>query len=204
MKKIRLLMLFTLALSLPLTTVADDKHSFGGIKFGMHAEELAKLGGGDTEFSCASALNTESIMNPPEMKPWVYLGLDAWVALCMEDKQKSMQVPEVSGLIELLILVADQDNEAAKEVDQKTYSIEDLAASFSTVFGDFKISTQTTENKQGKRVAMKVATATNKDAVVKIQSKDLTVPNDVGFHTITITNLEYLEREAAWKKSSEN
>jgi hypothetical protein len=34
----------------PLHSIAEEQISFKGIKFGMKAAEIAKLGGGDLEF----------------------------------------------------------------------------------------------------------------------------------------------------------
>ncbi len=45
-----------IAITANFAAYAEETISFKGIKFGMKAVEIAKLGGGNTEYGCASAI----------------------------------------------------------------------------------------------------------------------------------------------------
>lgn len=179
--------------------------SFKGIKFGMKAEEIAKLGGGDTKYGCASAIKGKSSFSSHAGdRPWTYGGIDDWTASCMESYDEVDRIPGVSGLIEINALVSSHNNGIAKLAGQNTYSVEELVEIFSKVFGKFKVEKKIVKNGLGQEFVKKEANATRDGAVMYIA--DLMRGEDhEDYIILKIMSLDYLtKRDALEKKKTSN
>lgn len=203
MHNIKWLLAIYLLLMTPLISIADETISFKGIKFGMNANQIAKFGGGDTKYGCASAINDASATKDANNHPWTYGGIDVWSAICVADHSESSRVLGLSGLFELFALVPSHNNRLSKLAGKNTYSVDDLVEIFSEVFGEFKIETQTVKNGLGQEFVKKTAISTNKDAIVKI-TDNLTASTHEDFINITITSIAYLDKANAWEKQKNN
>ena len=175
------------------TAIADGTISFKGIKFGMKAPEIAKLGGGNLEYGCASAINDD------DPSPWTYGGIDDWTASCVEGQYESSKVPGTSGMYKLHTLVSSHNNGLAKFVGDKTYSVDELVDIFAKVFGKFVIEKNIVENGLGQKFVKKIAIAKNKGALVKIYD-NLTGENHEDYINIEITSIDWLNKKDEWEK----
>jgi len=171
----------------PVHSFADENMSFKGIKFGMKAAEIAKLGGGDLEFGCASAIADDE-------SPWTYGGIDDWSAGCVEDYYESDRVPGTTGLFRLRAMVASHNNALANS----TYSVEELVEIFTKVFGEFKIDTKIVTSGLGEEFIKKHATAMNRGAVMNI-ADDTSGSNHEDYIFIKIVSLDYLSKKTEWE-----
>lgn len=202
MVKIKWLLVIALLLSAATLSVADDTISFKGIKFGMNAEQIAELGGGNTTSGCFSAINDASTLKGADNKPWTYGSIDSWKASCVEDNDEPNRVPGFSGMYELQALVSSHNNELAKMAGKQTYSVVELANNFSKVFGKFKFDTKTVKNGVGQKFVKKTATATQKGTVIKIY--DVVIgTNHEDYIYIKIKRLDYLAKEKQWEKQKD-
>lgn len=177
---------------------ADETISFKGIKFGMSAAEIAKLGGGDTKYGCASAIKSYSALDKSPQS-WTYGGINAWMARCNESMSEDAQVPNTSGLFELNALVSKHGRSFAKD----TYSVDELVEVFSKVFGRFQVETKIVKNGLGQEFEKKIAIATSNGAAIKIMDT-LTGANHQDYIEIEITSLDYLAKKANWEKQKSN
>lgn len=165
--------------------------TFKGIAFGMNATEIAKLGGGDLKYGCASAIADEG-------NPWTYGGIDDWSASCVEDNDGSRRVPGASGLYQLTSLVSSHKNGLAKMVGKKTYSVEELVTIFSKIFGKFDLETAVVKNGLGQKFIKKTATATRGGAAMYI-ADDTNGSNHEDYIHLKIISLDYVAKKAAWE-----
>lgn len=192
---------FTLALFLfmPTHSFADEVTSFKGIKFGMKADEIAKLGGGNTKLGCRSAINSVSVLKDDVINPWTFGGIDVWEATCAEDQSESARVPDTSGMYQLGSLLYSHNNRLASLVGKKTYSVDDLVEIFSEVFGDFEIETKVLKNGLGQEFIKKEATAMHGGAVIRIA--DVTTgSNHEEYIRFEIVSLDYLSKKGDWER----
>lgn len=178
MTKIKWLLVISLLLSAPTVSVADDTISFKDIKFGMNANQISSLGGGNIQKGCDSAIN----------KLWTYGGIGDWTAHCVEDDEESYRVPGFSGMYMIRALVPDHNNLIVKMLKEQSYSVVEVANIFSKVFGKFEF----VKNK---------AIATQKGAVAEI-SGDSSGGN-ASYIIIKITSLDYLAKNNEWKKQKD-
>jgi hypothetical protein len=199
MTKIGWLLVIVLLLSAPTVSVADDTISFKGIKFGMNANQIAELGGGNTENGCATAINDASSLKGEDNKPWTYGGIDSWRASCVEGNDESNRVPGFSGMYKLQALVHSHNDGLAKSVGRQTYSVVELANNFSKVFGKFKVETKIIKNGMGQQFVKKRAIATKKGTFIEIMDA-LKGSDHQDFIHIRITSLDYLAKENKWEK----
>ena len=196
-------LVLVLLLLIPFTSFAEETISFKGIKFGMKAKELAELGGGNTEYGCASAINDASSLKGDNNQPWTFGGIGSWSAGCMEDYNKEAdRVAGVSGLFKLHALVSSHNNGLAKWAGKNTYSVDELVEVFSKVFGNFKVETNIIKNGLGQEFVKKVAIATHKDAVIEIMD-NLSGSSHEEYINISITSLDYLKKKDEWEKQKE-
>ena len=205
MLRIKLFVVLSVIIIFPAVShSSDDSISFKGIEFGMKAEEIAKLGGGNTEYGCASAINDASVLKGEDNKPWTYGGIDSWSASCMESYNESKRIPGITGLIEMRALVSSHKNGLAKWAGDATYSVEDLVEIFSKVFGKFKIETKIVKNGLGQEFVKKEATAIKKGAVMTI-ADDVSGKNHEDYIHLKIVSLDYLSKKIALenKKSAD-
>ncbi len=137
--------------AIPRLTLAKGNMSFKGIRFGMNADQIAELGGGDTKSGCYRAIVDKEHGNLLDKKPWSYGGIDAWSAECMEDKIEHTHVPRIVGMYKLSATVASHNNEYAT----KTHSVDELVQIYSKVFGTFDIETVTVKNGLGQKIREK-------------------------------------------------
>ena len=200
MSKSAISMVLSLVLLSPVSSFAQEPLLFNGLKFGMNADEITKIAGGNTEHGCASAIQNDiSYFLHKGNKPWVYAGIDTWSAHCVEDARKSYRVPGVSGLVQLKAMVKGPNNDYAKQLRKKTYSVEELANMFSKEFGTFTFESKVIKDIKGKDVTKKSAKATHKDAVITIFDLINTKPGE-DFIFVKIVSLDYLTKEQAMKK----
>lgn len=171
---------------------ADEQLSFKGIKFGMKAPEIAKLGDGDLEFGCASAIADDE-------NPWTYGGIDDWTASCVEGQSESSRVPGTSGMYQLSSLVSSHKNALAKLAGKNTYSVEELVEIFSKVFGKFQIDTKVMKNGLGQEFIKKEATAIRGGAVMHI-ADDTSGSNHEDYIHLKIISLDYISKKDNWEK----
>lgn len=195
MPRIYVSLILTLLLFMPLHSFADEVISFKGIKFGMKADEIAKLGGGNTEYGCASAINDASVLKGDDNKPWTYGGIDDWTASCVEGQSESSRVPGTSGMYELTSLVSSHKNGLAKWANKKTYSVEELVEIFSKVFGKFEIETNVVKNGLGQEFIKKEATAMRGGAVIHI-ADGTSGSNHEDYIHLKIISLDYVSKKA--------
>lgn len=197
MPRIKLPIIIAILLLTSTYSFADEQLSFKGIMFGMKAPEIAKLGGGDLEFGCASAI-ARAISD--DENPWTYGGVDDWYAICAEGKIESMRVPGTSGLIELSSMVISNNSVLAKWAGKKTYSVEELVEIFSKVFGKFQIDKKVVQNGLGQEFIKKKATAMRGGAVMTIE-EGTSGPNHEDFIHLKITSLDYISKKENWEKN---
>lgn len=190
-----------LFLFMPLHSIAGEAISFKGIKFGMMAEEIATLGGGNTEYGCASAIKDETSFSLyGGNQPWTYGGLDSWSASCMEGfSDPSRRVPGITGMYQLSALVGSHNNGLAKWAGIATYSVEELVEIFSKVFGKFNIETKVVKNGLGQEFIKKEATATHGGAIMYIADA-LSGEDHEDYINLKIVSLDYLTKKAEWEK----
>lgn len=186
-------------LSISVMSTAQEKISFKGIEFGMNEMQIAELGGGDTELGCVSAILGADLIGDSGNQPWTYGGIDVWNASCMEDYDQSSRVPGISGMFQLLATVDSDNYVLAKSLGGDTYSVDELAGIFSKVFGKFEIETTIVKSGFGQEFVKKVATATHKDAVIRISDR-LTGSRHENYIDISITSLDYLNKKNEWEK----
>jgi len=200
MPRIYLSLVLTLFLFMPMHSFADDAISFKGIKFGMKAEEIAKLGGGNTEYDCATAIKNEASFSlDGGNQPWTYGGINSWSASCMEDYDEANKVPGITGLIEIHALVISKNIGLAKLAGENTYSVEELVEIFSKVFGKFNIETKVVKNGFGQEFIKKDATAIRGGAVMNIAGAK-SGGNHEYFILLKIVSLDYLTKKNALEK----
>lgn len=198
------LYLFLLLNVLSLTSqhsFADEPISFKGIRFGMGAEEIAKLGGGDTKYGCANAIkNNASFAVYGGNKPWTYGGVDSWSAACID----ASNTLGLSGLIYIRALVSSHNRVLAKRTGDTTYSVEELVDIFSKVFGNFDIKKKVVENGLGQEFVKSEATAIHRGAVMKIFD-DLSGEDHEDYIHLQILSLDYWTKiNEIEKKSAED
>lgn len=203
MNNLRLLITISFIVLLPITSIAEDTISFKGIRFGMKAQEIAKLGGGDTKYGCASAINDASSLKGKDNQPWTYGGINSWSASCMEGNDEAKRVPGISGMFMLHALVSSHNDGVAKYLGHKTYSVDELVDIFSKVFGKFEVETNIVRNGLGQKFVKKVATATHKDAMITIMA-NLNGKDHDNYINIDITSIYYLKKKDEWEKQKSN
>jgi hypothetical protein len=191
MTNIKCFLVFTVLLLIPLTSIAEDKISFKGIKFGMNAKEIEMHGGGDPK-SCYGAIYRGSSLNDEDKPPWTYGGIDNWVAFCVESSPEEYHVPGTSGMFQLFTLVPSYNS--------TSYSVDDLVEIFTTVFGEFEVKTKIFKNGLEQTFLKKTATATHKDALIEIKDKT-EGSNHEDFITVEITSLDYLAKKAKYDRT---
>jgi hypothetical protein len=174
---------------------ADETMSFKGIKFGMNAEEIAKLGGGDTKHGCFSAIKNSRAVFLDGGTSWTYGGIDAWTASCVEEWSKEEKVPGTSGLYKIHALAWKH---GTSYISNKEYSVEELVEIFSKVFGKFQIENQIVKNGFGQEFDKKRAVATASGAVIEIMDVLHGKDHDK-FIQIEITSLDYLTKKMNWE-----
>jgi hypothetical protein len=184
---------------------ADETISFKGIKFGMNAEEIAKLGGGNTENGCQSAINSSSRNKSPQT--WTYGGIVGWTAKCPGDSfqnarggfTQSKQVPGIAGMYQIQTMVFKHGASDSRE----TYSVEELVDIFSKIFGKFEIETRIMANSFGQEFEKKLAVAYANGARIFIGNVLDGEWHDKALY-ITITSLDYVAKEDNWEKQKNN
>lgn len=176
-------------------TSASETISFKGITFGMSADAIAKLAGGNTKYGCASAIQQNDILNKSKT-PWTYGGIDSWSASCMEGYSKEKIVPGVSGLIRIHSLVHSHENSLGKMAGYKTYNVDELAEIFSTVFGEFRFNKAEMKDGLGRSFTKQTAIARSKGAQITIYD-NISGQNHEGFINIDIESVDYLQKKAA-------
>lgn len=200
MSRVGISIVLTLVLLAPLSSFADEPISFKGIKFGMKADEIAKLGGGITKHGCATAIQSETSHSLyGGNQPWTYGGIDSWSASCMESYDEAKKVPGISGLIEIKALVRSKNNGLARWAGKNTYSVEELVEIFSKVFGKFNIETKVVKNGLGQEFIKKDATAIRGGAVMNI-ADDMSGENHEDYINLKIVSLDYLTKKNALEK----
>lgn len=192
MQSFKLSIVISLLLLTPLHSIAEEQISFKGIKFGMKAAEIAKLGGGDLEFGCASAIEDDE-------NPWTYGGIDDWTASCVEGQSETSRVPGTSGMYQITSLVSSHKNGLAKWAGDKTYSVEELVEIFSKVFGKFEIETKVVKNGLGEEFIKKEATAMRGGAAMHI-ADDTSGSNHEDYIHLKIISLDYVSKKADWER----
>ena len=204
MLRIYSFLVLTLFLFMPLHSFAGEAISFKGIKFGMKAEEVAKLGGGNTKYGCATAIKDETSFSLyGGNQPWTYGGIDSWSASCMEDYDEANRVPGITGLVEIKALVSSKNNGLAKWAGGNTYSVEELVEIFSKVFGKFNIETKVVKNGLGQEFIKKDATAMRGMAVMNI-ADDMSGENHEDYIHLKIVSLDYLTKKNALEKKKDS
>lgn len=202
MSRLGIWIVLTLVLLAPLPSIADEPISFKGIKFGMKADEIVKLGGGNTKYGCASAIQDNSSYSLyGGNKPWTYGGIDSWSASCMESYNEAKRVPGISGLIEIKAMVNSKNNNYSKLAGESTYSVEELVEIFSKIFGKFNIETKVVKNGLGQEFIKKDATATHGGAVMNI-ADNMNGKNHEDYIHLKITSLEYLTKKNALENTN--
>lgn len=167
----------------------------------MNAEEIAKLGGGNTEHGCSTAIKNEiSYSLYGGNQPWTYGGIDQWSASCMESYAEDRRVPGITGLIEISAIVSSHNNGLAKFAGKDTYSVEELVEIFSKVFGKFSIETKVVKNGLGQEFVKKDATAIRGDALMNI-ADGTSGKNHEDFIYLKIVNLDYLTKKNELEKN---
>ena len=201
MLRIYLSLILILSLFMPLNSFADKPISFKGIKFGMKAAEIARIGGGNTEYGCASAIKDEiSLLLEGGNQPWTYGGIDSWSASCMEGyDDEANRVPGVTGLYQITALVASKNNKLAKWNDNNTYSVDELVEIFSKQFGKFNIETKVVKDGLGQEFIKKDATAIRGGALMKI-SDTMVTENHENYIRLKIVSNDYLTKKNALEK----
>jgi len=197
MSRVGLSIVLTFLLLTPLSPSADETISFKGIKFGMKAEEVAKLGGGNTKQGCHSAIQNETLFSLyGGNQPWTYGGIDRWYAICIESYDEAKRIPGISGLIEISALVGNHKNGFYKFIGNNTYSVEELVEIFSEVFGKFDIETKVVTMELGQEFEKKSAIAIRGGAVMTI-ADSLYGELHEEYIRLKIVNLVYLTKEGA-------
>lgn len=166
----------------------------------MKAEEIAKLGGGNTKYGCVSAIQDKTSFSLyGGNQPWTYGGIDRWEARCMGNYDKANRVPGITGLIKITATVYSKNDSLAKHAGFNTYSVEELVEIFSKVFGNFKIETKVVKNGLGQEFIKKYATATHGGAVMNIADK-MSGQNHEKYIVLEIVSLDYLTKKKALEK----
>lgn len=187
----------TFLLLAPLSVFADETISFKGIKFGMQADEISKLAGGNTEHGCSTAIKNETSFSLyGGNQPWTYGGIDQWSARCMESYDEDRRVPGITGLIEISAIVHSHNDGLAKFAGINTYSVDELVEIFSKVFGKFNIEKKVVKNGLGQEFTKKDATAIHGGAVMNIADA-MSGENHQDYIHLKIVNLNYLTKKKA-------
>jgi uncharacterized protein len=181
-------------------TKIDESISFKGIKFGMKAAEIARLGGGTTSNGCMSAIRNSTDVLLHGGAAWTYGGINSWDAHCVEDESKENQVPGTSGFYALKALLIkhgmgfDPDNQ---------YSVDELIEIFSKVFGRFQTESRIVKNGFGQEFEKKKAVATANGAMIEIMD-DMTGKDHDKYIWVNIFSYDYLKKAAYWENQKNN